>query len=324
MRNLAKSNGVIPLQCLQLTELSLTDRDLYFNYMKISEYPIDVFSWYFPYLWSSSQSSVRRFYRAMIDDMLVTFVHSRRNNLYLWCLPFGPGGREKVISVLYKSLKYCAEWNENSDIKPLVKTINSPQLDYLQQYPNFRKHFYSVNLMGIERMHSINNLLSLPGSSFKNIRKKLHKFAKNHPGAFTRKYEQRDYNALLELQDYWNNTAGEKYKRIFDLVKYRETIKHCVELNHLILVMEYQSKIIGMISGSLVPSGQAFSYFIKTRDTDGLSEVLLVELTREIHRQNPHVELLNVGSDLGPGGLRSFKEKFRPVKNHKRYALYLK
>jgi uncharacterized protein len=33
---------------------------------------------------------------------------------------------------------------------------------------------------------------------------------------------------------------------------------------------------------------------------------------------------LNAASDLGPGGLRFFKERFRPVLNYYRYEVYFK
>ncbi|PKM88589.1 MAG: hypothetical protein CVU87_07105 [Firmicutes bacterium HGW-Firmicutes-12] len=230
-------NGTIR-ESFELKEISLTDRDLYFDYMKISEFPTNVFSWYFPYLWSSSQSSIRKIRWSMFDDMLVTFAHTRRDILYLWCLPFGPGGLEKVIEVLYQSLKYCTQWNKEKGFKPMVRTINNPQLEYLQKYSNFSKLFYTKRLNGIERLHSMKNLLTLPGRDFGKIRNKMRKFHKNQPEALLREFEQQDYDALLELQDYWNNTTGKKYKRIYDSVRYCETIKHFQKLQHLILVME--------------------------------------------------------------------------------------
>jgi hypothetical protein len=44
-----------------------------------------------------------------------------------------------------------------------------------------------------------------------------------------------------------------------------------------------------MISGGLVPSGQSFSYFIKTMDIDGLSEVTLDLVGSETSRKNSNL-----------------------------------
>jgi len=102
-------------------------------------------------------------------------------------------------------------------------------------------------------------------------------------------------------------------------------MKCCSELDHLIIVVEVDEEIIGMVSGGELPTGESWWCFSKFRnDFDGLSELLIIELAKVINKINPKIELMNAAEDFGPGGLRLFKEKFRPVLNLRRYVIKLK
>jgi hypothetical protein len=56
----------------------------------------------------------------------------------------------------------------------------------------------------------------------------------------------------------------------------------------------------------------------------GLSETLIIEFAKKLNEINSLIRLINVGSDIGAGGLREYKLKFRPVLNLKRYEIYFK
>jgi hypothetical protein len=276
-------------------------------------------------MWSISQSKLKKVLWKIIDDMLVTFVHSYKDSLYLLCLPFGSGSSEKVIQVLYKCLNYCYEWNKQDTNKTLVKMINDCQLAFLKKSPEFDKYFRLVNLLGIERHYDIKKLVALEGKDFNNLRNRINKFYKDNPNAVITEYNTNDYDKLIELGEHWSNMSGQKYTHIFDTVYYKNIIKNCYELNQIILNIKIDDKIIGMISGCELPTGQAWGSLVKfENDIPGLSETLTIEIARELNRRNPSIEFLNVGSDLGPGGLRNYKLKFRPVLNYKRYQVYLR
>lgn len=306
-------------------ELKLADTDMYSEFIKITEYPGNLWSSNFAYLWASSQSHLRKVLWKVIDDMLVTFGHSYKNSLYLFCLPFGEGNPEKLMNVMLKCMKYCYEWNNHENNRTMIRMINHNQLEFLRNCSEFDNLFKLVTLKGIERHLDVKKLVSLNGKDFSTIRNKINKFRRENPDAEVRKYQKSDYGELIELGKHWSNIAGKKYVNIFDKTYYREIIHHSDELNQIILIVQKGNQIIGMVSGGELPTGQAWGSLLKYKDgIPGLSELLSVEFAHEIHQLGPNIELINVGSDLGAGGLRDYKLKFRPVLNLKRYQIYLK
>ena len=319
------SSNNIQLGSWTFNEIRIEDMSIYSEYIKTTEYPANLWSSNFAYLWAAGQSNMRKVLWKIIDDVLVTFAYTRYNTLYLMCLPFGRGNPEKIGNVLLKCLKFCCEWNNNDISKSVVRIVNSMQLELLRKSSEFEKYFKVIPLMGIEKHFSIQNLISLEGKQFRHLRQKINKFRKLYSNASIRKYTPDDYNDILRLGKHWADTSGQKYLRIFDKVYFREIIKHYNELNHLALVVEVEEKIIGMVSGGELPTGQSWGCLSKfMNEFEGLSELLMVEFAHEIYKINPNIEYMNTGSDLGPGGLRFFKDKFRPVLNLKRYGIKLR
>jgi len=319
------SSNTLQLGSWSFNEIKLEDMKLYSDFIKKSDCPINLWSCSFAYIWAMAQSKLRTVVWKIVDGMLVTFVYSYKESLYLFCLPFGSGSPEKVIQVLYKCLNYCYEWNKQDTSKTLVKMINDNQLEFLRKSPTFDESFRLVTFVGIERHFDIQKLVKLEGGEFSNLRNRMHKFHKNNPDAVIGIYDKNDYDELIKLGDHWKNSSGQKYAKIFDTVYYQQIVKNCFELDQIILTVKKGDKVVGMISGSELPTGQAWGSVVKfENDIPGLSETLMVEFAKELYRRNPKTMLLNVGSDLGPGGLRNYKLKFRPVLNFKRYQVYLR
>jgi hypothetical protein len=322
---LDRLSNIIELGNWTFNEIALDDRDMYSQYIKATEYPANLWSSNFAYLWVSTRSSLRKVLWKIVDGMLVTFGHSYKNSLYLFCLPFGSGDPGKVMAVLQQCLKYCYDWNNQEKDRTLVRMINDSQLEFLRSCPEFDDLYRLVTLQGIERHFDIKKLVALAGKDFSNIRNRVNKFYRENPDTIIRRYRADDYDHLIELGKHWSGVAVKKNLVIFDKVYYRELIKHSAELDQMILVFQKGGQIIGMVSGAELPTGQAWGSLLKYEEgMPGLSEALTIEFARELHKVSPDVELLNVGSDLGAGGLRDYKLKFRPVLNLKRYQLYLK
>lgn len=261
----------------------------------------------------------------IIDDMLVTFALSYKNILYLFCLPFGDAGHEKLIDVLLISLNYCRQWNGGDRNSSVIKMINDDQLAFLCKSPRFGEHFTKRTWVGIERHLDIDKVSALKGKEFDNVRNRLNKFYRENPDAKIYPYREKDFDKIIELGRQWEETSGKKYKNIYDGVYFKELIKNSAALNQNTIVMRKNNKIIGMASGGILPTKQAWGSLIKYEsDYTGLSETLIVEFARLIKAISPKCKYLNIGSDLGPGGLRNYKLKFRPVLNFKRYRIYLK
>lgn len=320
-----KSARRINLGTWSFNVIKISDKDLYSYYIRQTEYPANLWSANFDFLWAVSQSKTQKILWKIIDHMLVTFTYLKNDILYLTCLPYGRGNPDKVVKVIHKCLKYCYEYNYHVKSNTVVKVVNNLQLDFLRQSRWFDKLFTFGGWVGMEKHFSISNLLSLPGKDFEYVRRKINKFKKSCPNAVIREYEEEDFDEVMRLGEYWSNTSGEKYSSIFDGVYFREIIKHCKDLNHIVLVVEWHGKIIGMTSGGVLPNGQSWWCLSKfMNDYDGLSEMLIVEMAKAIHKINPRIEIMNAAEDLGPGGLRFFKERFRPVLDLRRYFIKLR
>ncbi len=319
-----RSSNKIQLGKWDFHEIELRDKSMFSEYIQATEYPANLWSSNFPYLWASSQSSLRKILWKVLDGMLVTFGHSYKNTLYLFCLPFGKGNSGQVMDVLHQCMKYCYDWNHQEKHRTLVRMINDCQLEFLRSCPEFDNLFQPVTLQGIERHFSIKHLAALYGKDFRNIRSRVNKFSKENQDVTIRRYQTEDYDDLIELGNHWASAAKKRNLAVFDKVYYRELIKHCDELEHIILIFQKGSQIIGMVAGGQLPTGQAWGSIIKYEaGIPGLSETLIIEFARELNRINPTLELMNVGSDLGAGGLRDYKLKFRPVLNLKRYQVFI-
>jgi hypothetical protein len=325
MSEFSELTGEITLGTWSFNVIERTDKDLYTEYIKNTQYTANLWTSNFALLWAVSQSPVRKVLWKVIDNMLVTFGYLKNGFLYLTCLPFGDGNADKVVHVVHKCLNYCAEWNKDKNTGAIVKVVNSLQLEFLKSSKDFDKIFNVIGLVGKEKHFSIQKLISLSGKNFDTIRRKINKFRRLCPGALVREYNEKDYEQVMSLGEIWSKTSGEKYAFVFDEIYFKYLIKYYKELDHLILVVEFNGSLIGMVTGGELPTGQSWWCISKFVDNyDGLSEFLVVELAKEINKRNPTIELMNAAQDLGPGGLRFFKERFRPVLDLRRYLLELK
>lgn len=305
--------------------ITLQDKNLYEKYIVDSEYEANVWGGNFTYLWSHNFSKNLTIYKTMINDMLTTFILTKRGRLFLPCLPFGKGNPDKVLNVLIKCGNICSNWNKESKYlhKSLVNPVNTPQLTFLKQAKLYNKHFSTEKLSGIERHYSIPKLVNLSGKEFSKVRNRLNKFNKTYSNSIIRKYENNDFSEVMNLGRLWEKTSGKKYKRIIDGFYFEPIIKYSKELNHIILVIELNNKIIGINTAEILSTGNGWGCITKfDNNYSGLSEKLTIEMAKEIYKKSPHVKTINVGSDLGSKGLSFFKERFRPVLNYERFALF--
>ncbi|MEJ2692299.1 MAG: phosphatidylglycerol lysyltransferase domain-containing protein [Candidatus Thiodiazotropha sp.] len=264
---------------------------------------------------------------SLLDGMLVTWILTARGRLYLPCLPVGGGSLAEVVSILNQCASYCVDWNLQSGFshKPVVAKLSSNQLDFFHQSHEFKHQFTSKVLTGIERHLSISHLTSLTGKRFSTVRYKLNSFHRNYPTAKLRMYQPDDLEDVIRLKQLWNKSAGTKHRRIQDSFYFNATIKHHEALGLENLVVELDGRIIGMTTGGVLPTGEAWGYIMKYDNSFiGLSEYLVIAMAQRIHEIEPKAELINIGTDFGNRQLAMAKEKFRPVKAYRRFALHMR
>lgn len=310
-------------------EIDLTDMELFNQYIRESVCPVSLWSSNFAFLWAISHSEHQTVLWRIVDSMLAVFIHTDDDMLYLRCIPFGKGNADHVVGVITKCLNTCEVWNKKNmrpePKKAQVKMLNEQQLGFLKQNKEFKKLYKVVTWQGIERHYSIPELNELKGKNFADLRNRLSKFRRERPNAVISLYQKSDLNEVLALSSQWKKSAGQKYSHIFDGVYFKQLVTYNFELAQQILLIKLDGRIIGMIAGSALPTGQAWGSVLKYQEGyPGLSETLTVEFAKLLHRQNPKAEYLNVGSDLGSKGLRQYKLKFNPVLNLKRYRIVFK
>lgn len=313
----------------KFNELCIDDIDIYTHYINQSSIPTNEWSTTFPNLWAAS------FYQTIlwttVENMLVTFRFSKsKEKISLKCIPFGEGDPDHVVNVLYKCMIFCYKWNEQSCSHTKIDILNEAQIMFLKNSPLFDQYFTfsyhrTKGINVLERHYSIEKLLSLSGKDCRYVRGAINRFYKEYPPVTIRHYTPKDYDGLIFLYNQWLQIAKEKYFYISDKIEYRQILKHYSRFNQIILVAEMNGQIIGMISGGELPNNQAWASFRKTlNNRRGLTQALVIELVKEIHRINPTIELLNDGSDDGQEAIIFVKEKFRPVLNLTLHSLYLK
>ncbi|WP_438314266.1 phosphatidylglycerol lysyltransferase domain-containing protein [Sporosarcina sp. FA9] len=309
----------------KFNQIDIKDKKIYSKYIKDTQYPTDLWSSNFDYLWAVSNPKSVLVLWKVINKTLVTFKLSKNQTLQLAFPPFGPGSSEEITESLLQSMHYCQQWNERTGGKTRVRAATKQQLDFLKTSPLFDQNFSYTKSRGVDKHISVKKVLDLSGKEFKEVRENRNRFLRDYPDVVVRRAKLEDYDALLNLKQAWNQTLGNKYSRIWDDRFFQQIMENHLRLEHIILVVETKEKIIGMVTGGVLPHGQAWSAFLKRREGyDGLSEFLNVEFAREINKVNPNVETINLGIESGlKAGRRGFKDKFRPVFNSERYQIFL-
>lgn len=307
-------------------QIEIEDKEMYAKYIKDTEYPTDLWSSNFDYLWAVSNPKSVVVIWKVVDEMLFTFKLTKNKTLQLAILPFGRGNSTKITKGLMKCMTYCRQWNERVGGITRIRVATIQQLDFLKTSNLYNENFRHNKSSGVDKHIDVKKVLELSGKEFKEVRENRNRFLRDYPEAVIRRARPEDYASLLDLKQSWNQVFGAKYSRIWDDRFYQRIIENHEKLGHIILVVETTEHIVGMVTGEILPHGQAWGALLKRRGLyDGLSELLNVELAREIHKLNPNVERINLGVEGGiKNGHRGFKDKFRPVLNSERYQVFLK
>lgn len=320
---MSEATSVIKLGGSKFHIIGLQDKPLFSQFVKETQYPANLWSSNFDYLWTVSDPQSDEVLWKEVDGMLCIFKMYLKTHLSLAILPLGKGSPDKLVQVVRKCLEFCKKWNGNGKA-PFVRAVNDSQVAFMSRSAAYRKHFAHTPIPGRDRHLGIQNLLTLSGREFQNVRTCINQFKRMHPGAVFRKAAPEDRLGLLKLKQTWNETSGQKYRVIWDDLAYSRLVTYFQQLGHLIFVVEDKGSLVGMVSGEILPHGEAWGNESKKLEPYyGLSEFMLVEFAKELRRVHPKVQLINLGMDAGEG-LRTYKDKYRPVLNAERFRMYLK
>lgn len=308
-------------------EITLQDFELYSTYIKNSSYFTGLWASNFTYIWCLSKKTNLKVYYKFFDEMLVTFIRTKSEFMYIWCLPFGKGNADHVVKVLLKSLEFCKNWNEENQHakKPFIYLLNEPQRSFLSTSRFFGKRLKITNHKSREIIWDIPKIVERKGKNFSEIRYLLNRLRKNYPTLAFREFTPSDFNEVFLLKKRWNQDSGRKYKQITDDHTFNLVFNHYQSLKEMIFVATIDEKIVGFVTGAILPNGISWGCIAKgDQEVKGIYEYLYTEFARVIAEQNPEVTLLHTGSDGNHEGLRNFKDKFRPAFRLNLYSLRLR
>ena len=308
-------------------EIRIEDYDLFSKFIQQSSYFTGLWASNFTYIWSLSQLKNIKVFWKIIDHMLVPFIMTKKLYMYVWCLPFGKGNENHVIKVTKKTLLLCKQWNTIYQQKKsaTVNLVNERQFQFLASSPLFKENFFYKKYDSKEIIWSVPKLVQLKGKEFSEIRSLRNKLKREHPTILFREYQPTDYKSVKKLKQIWNKTSGQKYKVITDHNLFHQVIHYYQALQEKIYVATVDGKIVGIVTGAILPNGISWGCIAKTLPGyKGLSEYLYTEFAKSMYSINPRLTMLHVGSDNNQEGLRRFKEKFRPIEHLELYALKLR
>ncbi|RXT14004.1 hypothetical protein [Ammoniphilus sp. CFH 90114] len=101
--------------------ISIEDKEIYDQYLGMSELPVNMWTANFAYLWSEARTNGKRILWKVIDGMLVTFLYTEKSELSLMFLPFGRGNPDEIILIVNKSLLICHEVNNRKKKRAYVR-----------------------------------------------------------------------------------------------------------------------------------------------------------------------------------------------------------
>lgn len=258
----------------------------------------------------TSENSQKVYYYKIIDGMLCIF-QKYHKGMAMLCLPIGKCDSAKMNKVLVKCFDIMSACSGDK-YATRVDWVNQPQKDFLGESSFRYSKMVDKKTTCKDYIYDPYMVASMCGSDYQYIRRKINKFHRTYPDAIIREYRDSDYAQMSALAKEWKDYVTEetgRYNWLVDANYYKNTLMKYKGLNHKVFVVEYEGKIIGMVSGGWIIDGEYAWCFNRKplNQYDGLSE-LLVHHICEVFKDATY---LNDGS--GSAGLSFFKERFRPV-----------
>jgi len=163
-----------------------------------------------------------------------------------------------------------------------------------------------------EYMYSPSRILAAEGKPFKDLRKRLNRFAREEKAQF-REIREADISECHSLLRHWRRRQGRKQPFLLDWGYTRAALDRYFEFDRADLrgwCVEVDDTLSGFAMAGPMNANLA-SFFIAKADPDirGLSEYLRMQ----VYQALSDYSFVNDAGDLGLAGLHQSKSKFRPL-----------
>lgn len=286
--------------------IDFPDKPMFQKYIDETEYPVELWFTNFTYLYGLGQSKKREVVWKIVNKLLCVFSKSEKDELLLLCLPLGKCDKDKLNLTIVDCFDLIAK--VNPDAKLRIRTVSEIQMPWVDD-ETFRGKQIGY---GKEHHYDVKKVANLEGSDLAYIRRKINKFNREYPNAIFREYTLADYDNMMILKRKWSETAGQKYFQISNGVVYKTIMHDYKKFDHKVFVVIIDGVFVGMTSGQYITSDKKKAVCLLRKpmnNIDGLSEFII----HKVCEYFKEADVLDDGADRGPGGLRFFKERFRPI-----------
>jgi len=221
------------------------------------------------------------------------------------------------INGIYPIMFYTKDLEELDN--QIIGTAFEEDIEDLKDKYNFTIEEYPE----IEFYYSTDSWIHMEGKKFKDARKIINKFNKEHNYSIFREYP---INKLKEFMKIWKEDKVKKFQEVpkffEEELKMSTTNLDLLEnIEHKGIYIEENNKLIGFCIFFKLFDNFWVGLMQKTRHgIIGLPQLLYHLKSKEMGRG----QIFSTGTDAEEESLQSFKEKLRPIKKKKLYRIFIK
>mgnify|MGYP001601893906 CR=1 FL=1 len=174
-------------------------------------------------------------------------------------------------------------------------------------------------------LYSVNDLVSLTGTTYKKVRNKINSFTSDHAESAvatssTRNISDEYVQTILSLNSKWvDESSNSKQEAYFESQAIKTLLENANALNIIVVEIMVDNEIKGFSINEILPNGYSICHFEKTLKSHHVNtgHYLVHEVAKLLKTNGIHTT--NWEQDLGIEGLRRSKESYRPIKFLKKY-----
>ena len=167
-----------------------------------------------------------------------------------------------------------------------------------------------LDMTGREHVYSRQEVVELAGGRFRDLRKKIARSKRQHPGLHFRSFKTGDGDAMVQIYHRWLAQQSATYPELYDVYYTEHALKRITDMLRLdmrAVVAEDRGKVKGFLLGGRINSATSCAFILKyDMAVYGLSYRLKYEFCRLCD-----TSYVNDGVDFAFSGLQRSKRKFR-------------
>ena len=287
---------------MKLHNLSLKDKALFSNYLKLCRHELSTYAFQNIYIWKG----LFQITWAIIEDRLCVFFQDKIGS-FLYLAPLGGEKKERALKKIFQILDGL---NKNKDVSR-IENVEAPDA------PLYQALGYDCTLKSYDYLSLRSDLAELRGVRFKSKRSSFNYFSKHYEFQYL-PFSPEQKKPSLELYDCWTKQRESKINEPLYQAMLRDS-RHCLRnaldnypsLNLVARVVKVNSRIKGFTCGFKL-NDDTFSILYETTDLSikGLAQFIFRAFARELK----DYKYINIMDDSGLQNLKNVKLSYHPAR----------